>query len=130
MRLKNSQYICRTNKNNNTMTIKEQLITITNENGQSIQISNHTICNMIVKQIKVSNIRYLALVDENYADDYANDNEMTELEKEEWLNELRNRTELTISVEDFVIEDEHYLHEYLELEETQEYIEDFDWKIC
>ena len=34
------------------MTIKEQLITITNENGQSIQISNHTICNMIVKQIK------------------------------------------------------------------------------
>jgi len=83
-----------------------------------------------MKQIKVSNIQYLALVDENYADDYANDNEMTELEKEEWLNELRNRTELTISVEDFVIEDEHYLHEYLELEETQEYIEDFDWKIC
>ena len=83
-----------------------------------------------MKQIKVSNIQYLALVDESYADDYSNDNEMTEFEKEEWLNELRNRTELTITVDDFVIEDEDYLHEYLEMTYTSEYIKDFDWEIC
>ena len=80
-----------------------------------------------MKKIKISNIQYLALSDDRYADNYALDNEMTDVEKQDWLNKLKQKTEITIEVDgDF--EDDDELHEYLEQVELCEYIIDFDWE--
>jgi len=82
-----------------------------------------------MKRIKISNIKYLALYDETYADDYSRDNEMSEEEKEEWLNKLEENTEVIIEIDDDVdFEDDDELHNYLELQEFCEYIVDFDWE--
>ena len=82
-----------------------------------------------MKQIKVSNIKYLALYDEKYADEYSRDNEMSEEEKKEWLDELENNTNIIIDIDDDDdFEDDDELHNYLEMEELCEYISDFDWE--
>ncbi len=80
-----------------------------------------------MKKLKISNIKYLALYDDRYAHDYAVDNEMTDVEKQDWLNELEEKTEVIIEVE-YDFEDDDELREYLELVELCEYITDFKWE--
>jgi hypothetical protein len=80
-----------------------------------------------MKKIRVYDIEYLALIDVKYAKRYAYDNQLTEEEKEEWLNGLEEKTEVIIYVDDD-FEDEDELANYLELEELCEYITDFQWE--
>lgn len=89
-----------------------------------------------MKNIKVYDIEYLYLNDEDYFREYNCDNELTEPEIKEHVSELSQKSELIFQYDDYTFnEDEWNNPDYMEkvlceilLNETQEYFSNFEWE--
>lgn len=91
-------------------------------------------CNM--KNIRVYNIKYLYLTDDDYFHEYNSDNEMTEEEIEEHVSFVKEKSEVIFKFDNWYLTKEQWNNPELveqELvnmieEETSEYFKNFEWE--
>ena len=89
-----------------------------------------------MKHIRVYDIEYLYLTDDDYFHEYNRDNDMSEEEIEEHISFVKEKNEVLFKFEDFTIDEgewndpkfiESNLVDWVE-EETGEYFSNFEWE--
>ena len=89
-----------------------------------------------MKNIRVYNIEYLYLTDDDYFHEYNRDNEMTEEEIEEHVSFVKEKSEVIFKFDNWYLTKEQWNNPELveqELvnmieEETSEYFKNFEWE--
>ena len=89
-----------------------------------------------MKDIKVYDIDYLYLTDDDYMKDYNRDNDLDDEEIQEQIEFLEEKKEIIFKFDDYSFdEDEWYDVEYMEgvlsemlTDETGEYFSNFEWE--
>ena len=88
-----------------------------------------------MKHIRVYNIEYLYLTDDDYFHEYNRDNDMSEEEIEEHISFVKKKSEVLFKFEDFTIDEGElndpkfveFLVDWVE-QETGEYFSNFEWE--
>lgn len=89
-----------------------------------------------MKHIRVYDIEYLFLTDENYADGFSQDNDLTEDEIQEHIEHLEDNKEIIFEFDDWNFDEDEWndsdnmedqLSEML-TQETGEYFSNFEWE--